>query len=493
MKDIGRSPIHSASAGEQIQLMLSSPPPLAFSRNTASRGAAAAAAAALRRMLSRPSANPSRTPTGLPLAMSGGAEKTLDHHHHLRHLSSPNSLLLNPQGLQISSPRNVFGGVSGRSFSFAVSSGSEGAGDPSPPLVVVSFYRFADFPDHATMRQPLKDLCEDLRVSGGIILAPEGINGSICGTPKSVEKVLEFIQADERLRGLRLVESPVSPEDEAIHHGHTSHSPLGAGEDAPFRWDHVRVKLKKEIVSFGDPSVKPTKMVGQYVKPKDWNALISDPNTMVIDVRNTYEIRIGMFRRAVDPCTAAFREFPSWVEHQFQLAKPHSHQPDSFTDSMLEQEESQIQEPKELPRVAMYCTGGIRCEKASSFLLSKGFKEVYHLEGGILKYLEEVPREESLWDGECFVFDKRVSVEHGLVQGTYKLCYGCKQPVSDADMEAPEWEYGVSCPHCFSMKSEEEKDRARARQRQFEAWGIIGGPDKGRRIPARLESNNDSC
>ncbi|XP_010253817.2 PREDICTED: rhodanese-like domain-containing protein 7 [Nelumbo nucifera] len=129
----------------------------------------------------------------------------------------------------------------------------------------------------------------------------------------------------------------------------------------------------------------------------------------------------------------------------------------------------------------MYCTGGIRCEKASSFLLSKGFKEVYHLEGGILKYLEEVPKTESLWEGECFVFDKRVSVEHGLMQGTFKLCYGCKQPVSDADMEALEWEYGVSCPYCFSTKSEEEKERARARQRQFKTWGIIGGPDKGRR------------
>ncbi|RWW34073.1 hypothetical protein GW17_00001171 [Ensete ventricosum] len=222
---------------------------------------------------------------------------------------------------------------------------------------------------------------------------------------------------------------------------------------------------------------------------------------MVIDVRNTYETRIGTFRGAVDPSTTAFREFPSWVDHQFQLVKTESHQSDSTADNISELKETQIQEPKRLPRVAMYCTGGIRCEKASSFLLSKGFKEVrwklnsdhfkglvYHLEGGILKYLEEVPRAESLWDGECFVFDKRVSVEHGLVQGTYKLCYGCKQPVSDADMEAPEWEHGVSCPHCFSMKSDEEKERARARQRQFQAWGIIGGPDKGRRDPAKSSS-----
>ncbi|CAL9055207.1 unnamed protein product [Musa banksii] len=458
--------------------MLSSPP-LAFSKSSCGRGAAAA----LLRMLSRPSVkpNPNPNPSGFPLPMASGAEKTVTpHHHHTLNLSVPNPFIPSPRSLQIAAPR-VLSGARGISSSVAALNSSESADGPAPLLVVVSFYRFADFPDHAAMRQPLKDLCEDVRVSGGIILAPEGINGSICGTPASVEKVLKFIQSDERLKGLRLVESPVSPEDEAIHHGHTSHSPLGAGEDAPFRWDHVRVKLKQEIVSFGDPRVVPTKMVGQYVKPKDWNTLISDPDTMVIDVRNTYETRIGMFRGAVDPSTTAFREFPSWVDHQFQLVKTESHQSDYTADNIGELKETQIQERTKLPRVAMYCTGGIRCEKASSFLLSKGFKEVYHLEGGILKYLEEVPRAESLWDGECFVFDKRVSVEHGLMQGTYKLCYGCKQPVSDADMEAPEWEYGVSCPHCFSTKPEEEKERARARQRQFEAWGIIGGPDKGRR------------
>uniref|UniRef100_J3M5Z8 Rhodanese domain-containing protein n=1 Tax=Oryza brachyantha TaxID=4533 RepID=J3M5Z8_ORYBR len=325
--------------------------------------------------------------------------------------------------------------------------------------------------------------------TGGIILAPEGINGSICGTPEAVEKVLKYIQADSCLKGLRMIQSPVTPEDEAIHHGHTSHSPVGAGEDAPFRWDHVRVKLKKEIVTLGDPGVMPTKMVGKYVKPKDWNALISDPDTVVIDVRNMYEIRIGKFKRAVDPCTNSFREFPSWVDDQFDLAESDS-QPSSGDDSITggPLEDLGSRKSKELPRVAMYCTGGIRCEKASSFLLSKGFKEVYHLEGGILKYLEEIPKAESLWDGECFVFDKRVSVEHGLAQGTHKLCYGCKQPVSDEDMESHEWEYGVSCPYCFATKSEEEKERARARQRQFETWGVIGGPDKGRG-PKKLEAN----
>ncbi|KAL3524071.1 hypothetical protein ACH5RR_016905 [Cinchona calisaya] len=363
----------------------------------------------------------------------------------------------------------------------------ESAADVSPesPLVVVSFYKFADFPDHADLRKPLKELCQRLRVSGGIILAPEGINGSICGTRDSVENVLTFIQNDDRLKGLRQVESPVSPEEEAIHHGHMSSSPLAAGEDAPFRWDHVRVKLKKEIVTLGMPSVSPIERVGEYVSPRDWNALVCDPDVVVIDVRNDYETRIGKFKGAVDPCTTAFRDFPSWVEDTFGLAKPED-QVESSPGSAEVAEKGN----KMLPRVAMYCTGGIRCEKSSSFLLSKGFKEVYHLEGGILKYLEEVPKTQSLWQGECFVFDKRVSVEHGLVQGTFKLCYGCKQPVSDADMEALEWEYGVSCPYCYSSKSEEEKERARARQRQFERWGIIGGPDKGRR-PVRAEDCND--
>lgn len=368
--------------------------------------------------------------------------------------------------------------------------GTAGVEGEVPALLVVSFYRFADLPDHADLRRPLRELCEELRISGGIILAPEGINGSICGTPEAVEQVLNYIQTDNRLKGLRMIQSPVTPEDEAIHHGHTSHSPVGAGEDAPFRWDHVRVKLKKEIVTFGDPDVMPTKIVGKYVKPKDWNSLISDPDTVVIDVRNMYEIRIGKFKKAVDPCTKSFRDFASWVENQFKLAEPDSQQSvhgDSGTN--LSAVGLNSSKPKELPRVAMYCTGGIRCEKASSFLLSKGFKEVYHLEGGILKYLEEIPKAESLWEGECFVFDKRVSVEHGLAQGTHKLCYGCKQPVSDEDIKSPEWEYAISCPYCFATKSEDEKERARARQRQFETWGVIGGPDKGR-SPQRPEANH---
>ncbi|CAM8897866.1 unnamed protein product [Rhodiola kirilowii] len=362
-------------------------------------------------------------------------------------------------------------------------------------LVVVSFYKFADFPDHAELRKPLKKLCQELRVSGGIILAPEGINGSICGIKESVKRVLRFIECDTRLNGLQRMESPVSPEDEAIHHGHSSASPLAAGEDAPFRWDHVRVKLKKEIVTLGMPEVLPTKKVGTYVSPVEWNELISDPDTVVIDVRNNYETRIGKFKGAVDPCTAAFREFPSWVEEKLGVPEPVDTQKAAENGSNSSTEDgTETHRGKTPSRVAMYCTGGIRCEKASSFLLQKGFKKVYHLKGGILRYLEEIPKAKSLWEGECFVFDKRVSVEHGLEPGNFKLCYGCKQPVSDADMESPEWEYGVTCPYCYASKSEEEKERARARQRQFETWGVIGGPDKGRRpsIEGDVDRNRKS-
>ncbi|MCL7050196.1 hypothetical protein MKW94_029247 [Papaver nudicaule] len=411
--------------------------------------------------------------------------------HHLPPMSFPcnsnpnNNISQHQQQFSSFSKPFVTNGVSNQTIPITTTTTSQSSpeGLPPNPLVVVSFYKFADFPDHAELRKPLKNLCEKLRVSGGIILAPEGINGSICGIRESVETVLGFIQADDRLKGLRQIESPVSPEEEAIHHGHTSSSPLGAGEDAPFRWDHVRVKVKKEIVSLGMPSVSPIERVGKYVDPKEWNELIGDPETIVIDVRNSYETRIGKFKGAVDPCTTAFRKFPSWVDDNLLPAASNGGQQQTEIDGPDKdrKEEFSDQERKIPPRVAMYCTGGIRCEKASSFLMSKGIEEVYHLKGGILKYLEEVPETESLWEGECFVFDKRVSVEHGLAQGTFKLCYGCKQPVSDADMEAPEWEYGVSCPYCFSSKSEEEKDRARARQRQFETWGVIGGPDKGRR------------
>ncbi|KAL1349656.1 hypothetical protein HN51_026166 [Arachis hypogaea] len=439
---------------------------------------------------SPPPSAASPTKTTLPSSLSTAPSKPSFHHFPISSTSSNSHTL---HSIMSRSNSKWFFSSGNTTTPIAISEmtrteNPEPESDVDESLVVVSFYKFADFSDHAAMRKALKELCQQLRVSGGIILAPEGINGSICGTRESVEKVLAFIQSDDRLKGLRRVESPVSPEEEAIHHGHSASSPLAAGEDAPFRWDHVRVKLKKEIVTLGMPSVSPIEKVGKYVGPKEWNTLISDPDTVVIDVRNNYETRIGKFKGAVDPCTSSFREFPSWVEEHFQLTG--CGLPEVEVDNSIKSDESEMENPKQnMPkRVAMYCTGGIRCEKATSLLLRKGFKEVYHLEGGILKYLEEVPEKQSLWEGECFVFDKRVSVEHGLVPGNFKLCYGCKQPVSDADMESPEYEYGVSCPYCFSSKSEEEKERARARQRQFERWGIIGGPDKGRQPSSKPDS-----
>ncbi|CAI0459226.1 unnamed protein product [Linum tenue] len=432
---------------------------------------------------SRPSLNPNPNPNFLLQLGPSSCIPASNSSPHRRRLNIYSfNYSSQSQAMTVSSCSPV--SVTSRPVPISAAADSDDQPNPHSTLVVVSFYRFADFPDHANLRKPLKELCEELRVSGGIILAPEGINGSICGTKDSVEKVLAFIESDSRLKGLRKIESPVGPEEEAIHHGHTSSSPLAAGEDAPFRWDHVRVKLKKEIVTLGMPAVSPIEKFGKYVKPREWNALISDPDTVVFDVRNTYETRIGKFKGAVDPRTTAFRDFPSWVGDQFELPEVDNLKQRRDDSSELKTESPESKKP---PRVAMYCTGGIRCEKASSFLLQKGFEEVYHLEGGILKYLEEVPQPESLWEGECFVFDKRVSVEHGLVPGTFKLCYGCKQPVSDADMETPEWEHGVTCPYCYSSKSEEEKERARARKRQFDACGILGGPDKGRRPTSKEE------
>ena len=195
-----------------------------------------------------------------------------------------------------------------------------------------------------------------------------------------------------------------------------------------------------------------------YVKPSQWNALISQSDVVVVDVRNLYETRIGSFRNSLDPKTSSFRHFPAWVNSS-----------------------PAMRVPAKKPRIAMYCTGGIRCEKASSFMLARGFTEVYHLEGGILKYLEEIPDEESLWDGECFVFDKRAAVGPGLRPGSHRLCFSCKQAVNESDMTSPLWEEGVSCPHCYRVKTDGDRDRARARQTQFEMWGVVGGPDKGRR------------
>lgn len=285
-------------------------------------------------------------------------------------------------------------------------------------IAIATFYKFVELPDYAERQEPLYWLCEQHNIRGTILLAAEGINGTLAGTSENLEAVLAGLRADPRLADLEHKTS--------------------IAEDMPF--DRLKVKLKREIVTFGVEAANPTQQVGTYVDPRDWNALISDPEVVVIDTRNDYEVAIGTFQRAQNPNTQSFREFPEYVQ--------------------------QTLNPQEHRKVAMFCTGGIRCEKASSYLLSQGFSEVYHLKGGILKYLEEVPPQESLWEGECFVFDQRVAVQHGLEPGSYESCRGCGRPISEEDQADPAYEAGVCCPHCAPEVTEEQKERRRERVRQ---------------------------
>ena len=275
--------------------------------------------------------------------------------------------------------------------------------------VVAAFYKFVRLPDFAEKQHPLLSHCETQGVKGTILLAAEGINGTIAGLRNSVDSVLSFLRSDSRLVDLEHKES--------------------YADGQPF--DRMKVRLKKEIVTIGLPEIDPNEHVGTYVSPQDWNALISDPQVTVIDTRNDYEVNIGTFKRAQNPQTNSFRQFPDYVRHHL--------------------------DPTKHRKVALFCTGGIRCEKASSFMLSQGFQEVYHLKGGILKYLEEVPDSESLWEGECFVFDQRIAVSHGLEPGTHDMCRSCGRPISEADKTNPKYQEGISCPYCFDSLTEEYK------------------------------------
>nr|WP_205466602.1 rhodanese-related sulfurtransferase [Novosphingobium sp. BW1] len=291
------------------------------------------------------------------------------------------------------------------------------------PICVAALYQFAPFDDHATLRAPLAALCEEEGIRGTLLLAHEGINGTIAGTHSGIERVIAHIRA---LPGCADLDVKFS----------------GARE-MPFL--RMKVRLKNEIVTMGEPGTDPLATVGTYVAPEDWNDLISDPGTILIDTRNDYEVAIGTFKGAIDPETASFREFPVWFR---------------------EQREKLLGEGKAPPKVAMFCTGGIRCEKSTAFLKQEGVDEVYHLKGGILKYLETVAPENSLWEGECFVFDNRVSVGHGLLQGDYTLCHACRLPLSAEDRASPLFEEGVACPHCHDERTDEQRERYRERQRQ---------------------------
>lgn len=285
-------------------------------------------------------------------------------------------------------------------------------------LVVATFYQFFPFADYAQWRSPLQALCEQQEIKGTILLAPEGINATIAGSRSAVDTLLAHLRSDPRLSDLTPKES--------------------TAPDYPF--DRLKVRLKSEIVTLGQPDVNPNEQVGTYVSPQDWNQLISDPQVTLIDTRNDYEVQIGSFRGAQNPHTESFRDFPDYVKTHL--------------------------DPQKHPKVAMFCTGGIRCEKATAFMLKQGFQEVYHLQGGILKYLEEVPEPESLWEGECFVFDQRIAVKTGLRPGTYDLCAGCGYPISEADKASPEYEEGICCPHCGDVLTPEKRARQQAKYQQ---------------------------
>lgn len=292
--------------------------------------------------------------------------------------------------------------------------------DTNPSVVVVALYRFARFPDFEAFRQPLFEAMLAAEVRGTLLLAAEGINGTIAGSRLGIDKVLDFLQQDERFAGLEVKESYV--------------------DDNPFY--RTKVKLKKEIVTMGVQDIDPNEIVGTYVDAEDWNELISRPDVLLLDTRNKYEVEIGTFDGAVNPETDSFREFPEYVARHLD---PGNHK-----------------------KVAMFCTGGIRCEKSTAYLRQQGFDEVYHLKGGILKYLELVPESESKWQGECFVFDNRVTVNHKLEQGAYDQCHACRMPITEQDKESEYYQKGISCHHCCDKHTPDQVKRYAERERQIE-------------------------
>lgn len=293
-------------------------------------------------------------------------------------------------------------------------------------IIVAALYHFTRLSDPEALRAPLARLCCGQGVRGTLLLAPEGINGTIAGTRTAIDAVLAHIRALPGCADLEWKES--------------------AAETMPF--GRMKVRLKREIVTMGQPDVDPTAATGRYVTPQDWNALILADDVAVIDTRNDYEVEIGSFAGAVDPGTRSFRDFPEWWRANA----------DRFAGK----------------RIAMFCTGGIRCEKSTNFLIGEGVPEVFHLKGGILKYLEEMPEEDSLWRGECFVFDRRVSLGHGLRQGEHTLCHACRRPLAPEDRARPDYEEGVSCHRCIGEYTEADRIRFRERQRQADRGECYG-------------------
>ena len=285
---------------------------------------------------------------------------------------------------------------------------------------IAALYRFVSLPDYESLKAPILAECEKHGLSGTLLLACEGLNGTIAGKPAHVDTFLDWLKAYSVFKELEVKYSE--------------------SDEQPFL--RMKVKLKKEIVTMGVEGIDPKEVVGTYVEPSDWNSLISDPGVLVVDTRNEYEIEIGTFKNAVNPKTQNFREFPRYVSEQLDRNKH--------------------------KKIAMFCTGGIRCEKSTALLKGEGFEEVYHLKGGILKYLEEIPKSESLWEGECFVFDSRVAVNHDLNPGQYDQCFGCRYPVTAEDKLSEHYEQGICCPRCYSKLSDDQRLRFSERQKQIE-------------------------
>lgn len=286
--------------------------------------------------------------------------------------------------------------------------------------LVCALYKFVELDDYEAIQQPLLALLKSQDIKGTLLIAREGINGTVTGTQAAIDTMLAWFAKDERLTDISYK--------------------LSYDDEQPFY--RTKVKLKKEIVTMGVEGIDPRKTVGTYVKPQDWNALISDPDVVLVDTRNDYEVKIGTFQHAINPHTETFRQFPAYVKDNL--------------------------DPKKNKKVAMFCTGGIRCEKSTAYLKEQGFDEVYHLKGGILQYLEDVPKDDSLWEGECFVFDNRVTVDHSLQKGQYDQCHACRLPITEEEKQHDHYERGVSCPHCYGRKNAEQLQRYRERESQIQ-------------------------
>lgn len=290
--------------------------------------------------------------------------------------------------------------------------------ETSGSILVAAFYKFVALPDYAALRDPLTRVCKRHEIKGTILLAGEGINGTIAGSPSDVEAVLQFVKSDPRFHDLEHKASWT--------------------ETTPF--ERLKIRLKREIVTLGVPGVSPTKAAGQYVDAREWNRLLDDPNVVVVDVRNDYEVALGTFKRALNPRTKSFREFPAWARNEPKL--------------------------RDKPKVAMFCTGGIRCEKSTALLKSAGFNEVYHLQGGILKYLETIPTTDNRFEGDCFVFDERVALADEL-RPSAELCRSCCAPIEESDKTSEKYVPGLSCPRCFDGKAPDKQSALRERRRQL--------------------------